>query len=84
MFQGFLYGKINLLATKLKRHTPFCIVHSLRLKIHCYLTVLRLMAVACAAMLVPLRAFLKPSIPHDLSNFTSPVTENDYYNTINK
>jgi hypothetical protein len=24
-------------------------------------------------MLVPLRAFLKPSIPHDLSNFTSPV-----------
>jgi hypothetical protein len=37
---------------------------------------LRLMAVACAAMLVPFRAFLKPSMPHDLNNFTYPATEN--------
>lgn len=41
-----------------------------------YLTVLKLMAVACAAIFVPFRAFLKPSIPHDLNNFTSPAKEN--------
>lgn len=40
-----------------------------------FLTILRLIAVACAAILVPLRAFLKPSIPHDLNNFTAPATE---------
>jgi hypothetical protein len=34
------------------------------------------MAVACAAIFVPFRAFLKPSIPHDLNNFTSPAKEN--------
>jgi hypothetical protein len=34
------------------------------------------MAVACAAIFVPFRAFLKPSIPHDLNNFTTPATEN--------
>ncbi|CAL4142063.1 unnamed protein product, partial [Meganyctiphanes norvegica] len=33
--------------------------------------VARLMAVACAAMFVPLRVFLNPSIPHDLCILTS-------------
>jgi hypothetical protein len=42
------------------------------------------MAVACAAILVPLRAFLKPSIPHDLNNFTTPATENTHYHTTNE
>lgn len=36
-------------------------------------TVPIVIAVACAAILVPFLVFLKPSTPHDLNNFTVPV-----------
>ena len=34
-----------------------------------------MIAVACAAILVPLRVFLKPSMPQVLINLTSPIIE---------
>lgn len=38
-------------------------------------TVPTVMAVACAAMFVPFLVFLKPSTPHDLIIFGTPVNE---------
>lgn len=37
------------------------------------LTVPTLMAVACAAMLVPLRVFLNPSTPHERISLGTPL-----------